>query len=147
MNTSLKNEIFSELFKEDSEKDKEDIGTTTLHLDFLDQIEDILTKKGYTKYKDLADILGVKRPFVSQLRSGDKKLNMKMLYKIQKALGFRFKLSTNDKGLNSDPASVPVVVLSLNTNSNSYVQPGKATGIAQSFNKIITTNTDISTVH
>ncbi len=94
--TKKNDDIFKGLFTEESAKEKESFGVITLHFDFLEEINDYLAKSGKHKSKDLAEILNVKPSFVSQLRSGDKLLNLKMLNKIQKKLGIRFKLTTND---------------------------------------------------
>jgi transcriptional regulator with XRE-family HTH domain len=53
-----------------------------MQLNFLDEANRLLKEKGLSR-NDLADALGVTKSFISQLFSGDKKLNLEMIAKLQ----------------------------------------------------------------
>lgn len=92
---NLKKKYKKDILAFEDEKEREDFEVTTLHLDFMEEIRKILISFSKNDDKDLAEILGVSQPHVSQLYSGDKIINLKKLNKIQKKLDFRFKLQTN----------------------------------------------------
>ena len=66
-----------------------------IQAEIINEIDRLRELKKVSK-SDLADILEVKRPFVSQLYSGDRFFNIEHLAKIQRAFDIKLRLSFID---------------------------------------------------
>ncbi len=60
-----------------------------IHLNFIQEVQKRMEQQQMSK-KDLADALGTSKSYITQLFSGDKLLNLKLLAKLQRVLGVRF---------------------------------------------------------
>ncbi|MDI9490964.1 MAG: helix-turn-helix transcriptional regulator [Bacillota bacterium] len=94
-------EKFDELFNSIPEKDKLDIDAKVLMFRFLEIVEEEREKRDMNR-KDLADILGVRPAFVSQLFNGNKLLNLVHMAKLQKAFGFEFEVRNGNAKVQID---------------------------------------------
>jgi transcriptional regulator with XRE-family HTH domain len=57
-------------------------------------MQNIKDHLGNKKYSSIADEMGVSKSFISQLFSGDKKINIDLMVKFQRALKFKFKIDS-----------------------------------------------------
>lgn len=94
-------EKFDALFNSIPEKDKLDIDAKVLMFRFLEIVEEEREKRDMNR-KDLADILGVRPAFVSQLFNGNKLLNLVHMAKLQKAFGFEFEVRNGNAKVQID---------------------------------------------
>lgn len=94
-------EKFDALFNSIPEKDKLDIDAKVLMFRFLEIVEEEREKRDMSR-KDLADILGVRPAFVSQLFNGNKLLNLVHMAKLQKAFGFEFEVRNGNAKVQID---------------------------------------------
>lgn len=94
-------EKFDALFDSIPEKDKLDIDAKVLMFRFLEIVEEEREKRDMNR-KDLADILGVRPAFVSQLFNGNKLLNLVHMAKLQKAFGFEFEVRNGNAKVQID---------------------------------------------
>ncbi len=76
----------------DTEDERIEFKAIAIQLDILAEVNNLMKQNSITR-KELADKLGKSKSFVSQLFSGDKMLNLKMLAKLQEILGAKFQSS------------------------------------------------------
>ena len=63
-----------------------------LHLEFMDQVQEMMNVRGWKK-ADLAKHLGTSKSYVTQLFTGDKLLNLKMIVKLWKLFDCKLSFS------------------------------------------------------
>ena len=102
MNTKLNNiqihPEFEDLFSFQSKEEKIEHDAQMISYRFLSQVEKICEEKNIKK-KDLADILGTSRSYITQLFRGNKQVNTYILAKLEDALGISFEINAK---LNED---------------------------------------------
>lgn len=94
--SSNRNSDLAEILNFSDEDEKLEFEIETLHFDFVEEIKILMDKKSM-KSKDLAKKLKVSESFISQLFTGEKLLNLKLLTKIQKVFDVRFRISASQK--------------------------------------------------
>ncbi len=99
----------------DNEKDKLELEAELLHLKFVKVVEKLMEDEGISKAQ-LADVLSTSKSYITQLFSGNKLLNIKTLVKLQRVLGFNFKISSEKRKPNFKPLSCDRFKQSLNLN-------------------------------
>lgn len=82
---------FEELLKFESQEEELEHNATMVSFKFLSEVEKQCEKQGINR-SDLSKKLGTSRGYVTQLFRGDKKLNMIMIAKLEKALGINFSI-------------------------------------------------------
>lgn len=80
----------------DNEEERIELEAELLNLQFVKLIEDLMKREGITK-TEIAEELSTSKSYITQLFSGSKLLNMKTLAKIQRVLGFNFKIEIDNK--------------------------------------------------
>ncbi len=88
-------ETVNELLKFDSEDERIEFKAIAIQLDILAEVSKLMIHDNITR-KELADKLGKSKSFVSQLFSGDKLLNLKMIAKLQEIFNAKFESSFKD---------------------------------------------------
>ncbi|MCF6270995.1 MAG: helix-turn-helix domain-containing protein [Melioribacteraceae bacterium] len=78
-----------EALKFKNEDDRIDVKASFIQLEILDEVKEIMKAKNLSR-KDLAKKMGRTPSFVSQLFSGDKSLNLKMIAKLQEIFDAKF---------------------------------------------------------
>jgi ribosome-binding protein aMBF1 (putative translation factor) len=94
-NEKMMNELES-LLVFNSEEEKVELETALLHLKFIKVIEEAMKEESISK-AEIASKLSTSKSYITQLFSGDKMLNMKMLAKLQRALDINFKINAEHK--------------------------------------------------
>jgi len=95
MNAKEKNNISSkikeleEALKFKNEKDRIEINASFIQLDILDEIKQLMKERNLSR-KELASKMNKSNSFVSQLFSGDKALNLKMIAQFQEIFNTKF---------------------------------------------------------
>lgn len=96
MNTKLSNKeiqsAFDDVFHFSNEKDELEKDAKLIMAKFLSKIDEVAKKKGITKRKDLADMVGTSASYLTQLYRGHKLMNLTTAAKFQKALGISFNI-------------------------------------------------------
>ncbi len=85
----------NELFQHESKEDRLEFKAAAIQLDILADVSKVLEDKKISR-SDLAKALGKSKSFISQLFSGDKMLNLKMIAQIQDVLNKKFQSSFKD---------------------------------------------------
>lgn len=89
-------ETIEKLLGFENDQEREAFEAERLQLDILHVVSQRMERDGLTK-SDLAAGLGVSKSYVSQLFSVDKPLNLRMLAKIERLLGARFRIGLADR--------------------------------------------------
>lgn len=96
MNMSSKNDKIEaqlkkleELLKFENEEDRIDVKASFIQLDILDVVKSLMKEKNISR-TELAEKLKKSKSFVSQLFSGDKALNLKMIAQFQEIFDAKF---------------------------------------------------------
>lgn len=95
--TSNKEEIkkkMGDILSFNSEEDKYEAYEEYLRIRILNEIQRMMKRRNYTKAK-LAIDLAISPSFVTQLFSGNKSINLKMMARIEKILDFRFTIKAD----------------------------------------------------
>jgi len=95
MNMKLKNKInpeFEDLFSFASKEEEIEHDAKMLMFNFLDKVQKIADEKKLSR-KELAEKVGTSASYITQLFRGDKLVNMTIIAKFQKELGFKFNIS------------------------------------------------------
>lgn len=79
----------AELLKFENEIDRIDVKASFIQLDILEEVKKIMKEKNISR-TELAKKLKKSKSFVSQLFSGDKALNLKMIAKFQEIFDAKF---------------------------------------------------------
>ncbi|HRE40627.1 MAG TPA: helix-turn-helix domain-containing protein [Ignavibacteria bacterium] len=127
--TSKKNNLNEELkkiFAFESQDEKDEFQADILHMDLIHQIYLRMKFLGLSK-ADLAKELKTSKSFITQLFSGDKHLNLKLIAKLSRILGL--KLNTEFINTNSYTDII------YNSENNIY-SIDKLDGISDNFEKI-----------
>lgn len=97
MNFEKKNGLnkLNQMLEFKSSKEKAKLEEELLSLKFIATIEELLEQNDVNR-SDLANILDSSKSYVSQVFSGDKMLNIRILARIQRALNVSFKLYAVD---------------------------------------------------
>lgn len=97
MNFEKKNSLnkLNQMLEFKSSNEKAKLEEELLSLKFISTIEELLEQNDVNR-SDLANILDSSKSYVSQVFSGDKMLNIRILAKIQRALNVSFKLYAVD---------------------------------------------------
>lgn len=82
-------EEFQEFLKFDNDEDRIDVKASFVQLDILAEVKKIMKEKNISR-TELADKLKKSKSFVSQLFSGDKALNLKMIAQFQVIFDAKF---------------------------------------------------------
>jgi ribosome-binding protein aMBF1 (putative translation factor) len=91
----LKNKInpeFEDLFSFASKEEEIEHDAKMLMFNFLDKVQKIADEKKLSR-KELAEKVGTSASYITQLFRGDKLVNMTIIAKFQKELGFKFNIS------------------------------------------------------
>lgn len=80
----------------DNENERLELEAELLHLKFVGVIEELMEQENITK-AELAERLSTSKSYITQLFTGDKLFNIKMLVKLQRALNFNFKVDADRK--------------------------------------------------
>ena len=83
------------LFSCEDEKERIEIKASFIQLDILDEVKKIMKEKNINR-TELAKKLNKSASFISQLFSGDKQLNLKMIAQFQEIFDAKFIPSFND---------------------------------------------------
>lgn len=78
-----------ELLRFDNEEDRIDVKASFIQLDILDVVKSLMKEKNISR-TELAEKLNKSKSFVSQLFSGDKALNLKMIAQFQEIFDAKF---------------------------------------------------------
>lgn len=78
-----------ELLKFENEEDRIDVKASFIQLDILDVVKSLMKEKNISR-TELAEKLKKSKSFVSQLFSGDKALNLKMIAQFQEIFDAKF---------------------------------------------------------
>ncbi|MBU2492653.1 MAG: helix-turn-helix transcriptional regulator [Bacteroidetes bacterium] len=84
-----------ELLRFENEEDRIDVKASFIQLDILAEIKNLMTEKNISR-TELAEKLKKSKSFVSQLFSGDKALNLKMIAQFQEIFDAKFIPSFKD---------------------------------------------------
>ena len=97
MNFEKKNSLnkLNQMLEFKSSNQKAKLEEELLSLKFIATIEELLEQNDVNR-SDLANILDTSKSYVSQVFSGDKMINIRILAKIQRALNVSFKLYAVD---------------------------------------------------
>ncbi len=86
-----------ELFIIDNEEEKIELKASIIQLDILHEVSELMKKsKDVSNRTELAKRLGKSKGFISQLFSGDKALNLKMIAQLQEIFDVKFLPSFKD---------------------------------------------------
>lgn len=91
---SLINEL-EDLFKFENEAERIEIKASFIQIDILKEVNDFMEAKNISR-TELAKKLKKSKSFISQLFSGDKQLNLKMIAQLQEILDAKFVPSFKD---------------------------------------------------
>lgn len=80
-----------------SDREKFDFEVTALRFNSIEIVLRLMEERRMNN-KSLANKLGVSESFISQLFSGDKILNYKILARLQRIFGVKFKLEIKERG-------------------------------------------------
>ncbi len=80
-------------FKDNDEK--LDFETEIIHIEIINQILNLMEDKNISKAY-LARVLGTSKSYITQLFTGDKILNLKLLAKLQRIFNIKFNISCKD---------------------------------------------------
>lgn len=94
-NEKIMNELESLLLFNNGEE-KLELEAELLHLKFIKVIEEAMKQENILK-KDMAERLSTSKSYITQLFSGDKLLNMKMLARFQQVLDISFEIEAQKK--------------------------------------------------
>jgi transcriptional regulator with XRE-family HTH domain len=94
-NEKMMNELES-LLTFNNEEEKLELEATLLHLKFIKIIEAIMKQEGLSK-ADIASKLSTSKSYITQLFTGDKLLNIKMMARIQQVLDINFEVVSERK--------------------------------------------------
>lgn len=95
MNSKQKNKIdtrmeqLAELFRCENDANRAELRASLIQLEILEMVSKIMEEKDISR-SDLSEKLGKSKSFVSQLFSGDKALNLKMIAQFQDIFGIKF---------------------------------------------------------
>lgn len=81
-----------------NEEERIELDALLLVGQYLKAISDILDVRGML-LKDLAEAVGVSRPYITQVFRGDKMPNFKFMAKVERALGIKFQISIELEGI------------------------------------------------
>ena len=87
---ALKN-LAGNLFNFESEQEELEHIASMKSLSFLKGLKSHMEREGISK-KDLAESLGTSKSYITQLFTGDRLLNLKLICRIEKALGVNFEM-------------------------------------------------------
>jgi len=73
-----------------TDKEKLELEAKMIQLDFIARLQELMKYKNIKSKKELAALLGTTPSFVTQLFSGEKLINLKHLAKLQRALGIKY---------------------------------------------------------
>ncbi|OQX79671.1 MAG: hypothetical protein B6D61_03185 [Bacteroidetes bacterium 4484_249] len=95
MNTKYKKNKFSgedfiDLLLPQTKDEKIEFEAQIIHLDFIARLKDSMDSKGIKTKKELAKLLETSQSYVTQLFSGEKLLNLKLLAKLQSVLDTKY---------------------------------------------------------
>jgi plasmid maintenance system antidote protein VapI len=97
MNTNLKNEkedkitnLFLDLLKPKSDEDKITFEAQMIHLNLIAEITELMQLHGIASKKELASLLGTTSSYITQLFSGEKLINLKLLARLQRVFDTKF---------------------------------------------------------
>lgn len=76
----------------ETDDEKIDFETEIIHIEIINQIINIMEERNLSKV-ELAKALGTSKSYITQLFSGDKILNIKLLAKFQRVFNIKFKIS------------------------------------------------------
>lgn len=86
-------------------------------------IKHIIHHMDEKKRKELAEEIGVSNSFISQLFSGDKKINIKLMAKFQRALDFKFVIESAPNRAPQKDDIRPIYDYTLETKLSSGTKP------------------------
>ncbi len=89
------NNDIQELLLPSSKEDKLTFEAQMIHLNFIAKLTDIMKFKGIKSKKELAKLLETSPSYITQLFSGEKLVNLKLLAKIQEVLGLKYNIVSN----------------------------------------------------
>lgn len=92
------NSNFQEIILPSSKDEKLTFEAQMIHLDFIARLSDIMRFKGIKSKKELAELLGTSQSYITQLFSGEKLINLKLLAKIQNILGIKYAIISDQYG-------------------------------------------------
>jgi len=75
-----------------TDEEKLEFEAQMIQLDFIARLEELMKLKGIHSRKELAEKLGTTPSFVSQLFSAEKLINLKHLAKLQRVLGVKYNI-------------------------------------------------------
>jgi len=84
------NKEFLDILLPKSDKEKLEFEAQMIHLDFIARLQELMNYKNIKSKKELARLLDTTPSFISQLFSGEKLINLKHLTKLQRALGIKY---------------------------------------------------------
>ena len=73
-----------------SDKEKLELEAKMIQLDFIARLQELMKYKNINSKKELAVLLDTTPSFISQLFSAEKLINLKHLAKLQRALGIKY---------------------------------------------------------
>ena len=88
-NIESKLKKIEELLKFENEEDRIDVKASFIQLDILSEVKKVMKEKNISR-TELAEKLKKSKSFVSQLFSGDKALNLKMIAQFQEIFNAKF---------------------------------------------------------
>lgn len=94
-NEQMVNELES-LLSFNNKEEKMELEAELLHLKFIKVIEEAMKIEGISK-AEIATQLATSKSYITQLFSGDKLLNMKMLARLQQVLDINFQIDAERK--------------------------------------------------
>ncbi|HQF43250.1 MAG TPA: helix-turn-helix transcriptional regulator [Ignavibacteriaceae bacterium] len=89
-----------------SSEDKLNFKAIAIQLDILAEVDNIMQERKISR-KELADKLGKSKSFISQLFSGDKMLNLKMIAQLQEILECKFQPAFKSYSKPSNKINLP----------------------------------------
>lgn len=96
-----------------SDQERIELERDLLQFAFVKQIHNHMHDK---KKKDLATEIGVSNSFISQIFSGDKKINIDLLTKFQRVLDFKFVIDSVPNKVQIDDDVRPLLNYNIETN-------------------------------
>jgi len=84
------NKQIIDLLIPNTEKEKLELEARMIQLDFIDRLHELMKYKNIKSKKELADLLGTTPSFITQLFSAEKLINLKHLAKLQRVLGIKY---------------------------------------------------------
>lgn len=82
--------LFRDILIPESDKAKLEFEAKMIHLDFIAKLQELMEVKNINNKKELADLLETSPSFVTQLFSGEKLINLKLLAKLQRVLDIKY---------------------------------------------------------